>query len=241
MPRPLRTDYPGATHHIYVRGVARSLVAVDEADFLRAHDLLERAVSRFDLVCHAWCFLPNHSHLLLTSQEGNVSSAMQWLGSCIAQAFNHRHERSGHLYQGRFGSKLVEDDGYFLELARYVALNPPRAGLCAAPGDWRWSSYSATAGLHVPPRFLDAGAVLALLGSESAYVDWVAAGIDEASLDEYGVPRPPPRPTLDELLPVDSDRAIAVAHFRYGYTRIAIAEHLGVGRWQIGRRLDRFA
>ncbi|MDX6619332.1 MAG: REP-associated tyrosine transposase [Gaiellales bacterium] len=237
MPRPLRTDYPGATHHVYVRGVNRSAVAVDEDDYLRVLGLLERVVSRFDIQCHAWCFLPNHSHLLLTSREGNVSKAMQWLGSCTARTFNDRHERSGHLYQGRFGSKLVEDDGYFLELARYVALNPARAGLCEAPADWPWSSYRATAGLQPRPRYLDSGVVVGLLGSESAYVEWVANGLDHLPLDEHGVPPPPPRPTLDELLPVDSDRAIALAHFRYGYSRIAIAQHLGVGRWQIGRRL----
>jgi hypothetical protein len=162
---------------------------------------------------------------------------MQWLGSCTAQTFNKRHERSGHLYQGRFGSKLVEDDGYFLELARYVALNPSRAGLCAAPGDWLWSSYAATAGLRERPRYLDPDAVLALLGSSAAYTTFVAAGIDQATLDEHGTPWPPPRPPLEVLLRDDSDRAIALAHFRHGYSKAAIAAHLGVGRWQIGRRL----
>jgi hypothetical protein len=164
---------------------------------------------------------------------------MQWLGSCTAQSFNQRHERSGHLYQGRFGSKLVEDDAYFLELARYVALNPSRAGLCEAPGDWLWSSYAATAGLRDRPRYLDPDTVLALLGSRAAYTTWVAAGIDQAALDEHGTPWPPARPPLEVLLPDDSDRAIALAHFRHGYSKAAIAAHLGVGRWQIGRRLAR--
>ena len=117
--RPLRQqDYAGAVHHVYWRGVARSATAIDAVDYERTLDFLERTVSRFDLRCHAWCYLPNHSHLLLTSQLGNLSRAMQWLGTCSAQTFNERYGRSGHLYQGRFGSKLVEDDGYFLELAR---------------------------------------------------------------------------------------------------------------------------
>jgi putative transposase len=237
MPRPPRTDYPGAIHHVYVRGVARTVVAVDADDYQHELHLLERAVSRFDLVCHAWCFLPNHSHLLLTSQEGNLSSAMQWLGSRTAQSFNGRHERTGHLYQGRFGSKLVKNDAYFLELARYLALNPPRAGLCESPDEWPWSSYAATAGIRPAPVFLETLGVLGLLGSAGAYVDWVSAGIDSTSLDENGVPLPPPRPSLDDLLPVDSDRGIAIAHFRHGYSASAIARHLGVGRWQVGRRL----
>ena len=97
--------------------------------------MLER--SRFALrtpICHAWCLMPESpAFLLATSVEPNLSKSMQWLGSRTAQTFNERHGRSGHLYQGRFGSRLVEDDGYFLQLARYVALNPSRAGMCAAP------------------------------------------------------------------------------------------------------------
>src|SRR4029077_2792513 len=122
-------------------------VAVDEADYQRELNLLERAALRFELSCHAWCFLPNHSHLLVTSRLGNLSRAMHWLGTCTAQTFNQRHERSGHLFQGRFGSRLIENDGHLLELARYLPLNPARAEICTAPEDWPWSSYSATAGL----------------------------------------------------------------------------------------------
>ena len=161
---------------------------------------------------------------------------MHWFGTCTAQAFNRRHDRSGHLYQGRFGSRLVASDSYFLELVRYVALNPVRAGLCGSPADWRWSSYAATAGVRPAPRFLDAGALLGLLGSAD-YVAWVADGIAGGSLDEHGVPRPQPRPTLETLLADDSNRAIALAHFRHGYTQVAIAQHLGVSGSQICRRL----
>ena len=135
-------------------------------------------IVRFELRCHAWCYLPNHFHLLLTSQLGNLSERDAWLGTCTAQTFNERHERSGHLYQGRFGSKLVEDDGYLLELARYLPLNPVRAGLCSSPEDWPWSSYAATVGLVSPPRFLDSVAFIEILGSPGAYVDWVAEGVD---------------------------------------------------------------
>jgi REP-associated tyrosine transposase len=233
----MRYDYPGATHHVFVRGVARSAVAEDAADYQRTLVLLERTVSRFELVCHAWCCLPNHTHLLVTSQQGNLSHAMHWLGTCTAQSFNRRHERSGHLYQGRFGSRLVEEDEYFLELARYVALNPVRAGLCRSPDDWLWSSYAATVGLRAAPPFLDAAAFLGMLGSADAYIAWVAAGLDATVLDANGVPRPPPRASLASLLFDDSDRAIALAHFRHGYSQAAIARHLGVSGSQICRRL----
>jgi REP-associated tyrosine transposase len=88
-------DYPGATHHVFNRGVARSVVAVDGIDYSHALNLLEQMIARFELRCHAWCYLPNHFHLLLTSQLGNLSDAMHWLGTCTAAAFNLRHERSG--------------------------------------------------------------------------------------------------------------------------------------------------
>jgi putative transposase len=236
MPRHLRQDYPGATHHVFVRGVARTPVAVDAADYERALTFLERAVSRFELQCHAWCYLPNHSHLLVTSRLGNLSRAMHWLGTCTAQSFNQRHARVGHLYQGRFGSRLVADERYLLELARYLPLNPVRNGLCDAPGDWPWSSYGATAGLRERPGFLDSGELLSLLGSPDAYAAWVADGVLATSLDERGVPLLE-RPPLTTLLCDDSDQAIAAAHFRHGYSIAAVARHLGVNRSQISRRL----
>jgi REP element-mobilizing transposase RayT len=238
--RPLRQqDYAGAVHHVFSRGVARSATAVDSADYERALGFLERAVERFELRCHAWCFLPNHFHLLLTSQLGNLSSAMHWLGTCTAQTFNERYERSGHLYQGRFGSKLVEDDEYLLELARYLPLNPVRAGLCSSPEDWPWSSYAATVGLVSPPPFLDSGAFIEILGSPRAYVDWVAQGVDKNRMDEFGAPNPPL--SLTRLLADRSDAAIACAHLEHGHSKADIARHLGMTRWQVNTRLARFA
>jgi putative transposase len=237
MARPLRLDYPGAVHHVFVRGVARTVVAVDAADYEHGLHLLERAVLRFELQVHAWCFLPNHSHLLVTSQLGNLSRAMHWLGTCTANSFNKRHERSGHLYQGRFGSRLVSDDNYLLELARYVPLNPVRAGLCASPDEWEWSSYVATAGLRTAHPFLDSSVFLGLLGSTDAYVAWVAEGLTASALDDRGIPFPPPRVPLESLLPNDSVQSIADAHFNHGYSKAAIARHLGVSAGQVARRL----
>jgi putative transposase len=237
MARPLRVDYPGAMHHVFIRGVARTVVAVDDSDYEHSLMLLGRALPRFGLRCHAWCYLPNHSHLLVTSDLGILSRGMHWLGTCTAQAFNRRHERSGHLYQGRFGSRLVEDDDYLLELARYVPLNPVKAGLCDSPEEWQWSSYSATAGLGVSPPFLDVAPLLGMLGTAQAFTSWVADGVLSTALDESGVPRPPPRPPLVEILADPTERAIATAHFRHGYSKAAIARHLGISRAQIRNRL----
>jgi REP element-mobilizing transposase RayT len=236
MARPLRRDYVGAVHHVFVRGNARSAIAVDAVDHERLLDLLGRTSARFELVCHAWCFLPNHFHLLLTSQLGNLSRAMHWFGTCTAHSFNHRHERSGHLYQGRFGSKVVEDDAYLLELARYLPLNPVRAGLCSSPEDWPWSSHAATTGLREAHRFLDTELLISALGSVDAYVAWVRAGVDPAILDERGFRRPRPTPSLAAVLTDRSDAAIARAR-SHGYSQAAIGRHLGVSQKQVSRRL----
>jgi putative transposase len=212
-------------------------IARDEADYEFSLLMLARTVARFEIRCHAWCFLPNHSHFVITSELGNMSKAMHWFGTCTAQAFNRRYERPGHVYQGRFGSRVVSDDNYLLELARYVPLNPVRAGLCDSAAEWPWSSYAATAGIQTPPWFLDSAVFVETLGSTARYEHWVAAGVQDSLLDDDGVPLKPPRPSLATLLPEGSTSGIAIAHFEHGYTKRAIARHLGVSDSQIGRRL----
>jgi putative transposase len=241
MPRALREDYRGAVHHVFVRGVGRAATALDDSDHDHALFLLERVAEAFELDCHAWCYLPNHFHLLVTSRLGNLSRAMHWLGTCTAQSFNQRHERSGHLYQGRFGSRLVEDDTHLLELARYLPLNPVRAHLCARPEDWPWSSYAATVGHRPAPWFLNPGVFLDLFRSAAEYTHWVAQGVDAAALDADGSPIPKPRsPSLESLLAADdSDVGIQRAHVEHGISQRAIARHLNVDPSTINRRLAR--
>jgi putative transposase len=86
--------------------------------------------------CDAYCQMANHFHLLIRLTDPNLSRGMQWLNGLYAQVFNGRHGLCGHLFQGRFHAALVEDDGHLLELARYIVLNPVRAGLCDHPLEW---------------------------------------------------------------------------------------------------------
>ncbi len=106
----------------------------------------------------------NHVHLVIETPEANLSAGMQRLHSGYAMALNGRHARSGHVFQGRFGSKLIKDDQQFAATFQYVADNPVKAGLCQLPEEWPWSSYRATVGLPVPD-WLDRSGLLRRLGS----------------------------------------------------------------------------
>ena len=94
--------------------------------------------------CHAFCLMDNHYHLLMECPDGDLSDGMHSIGSGYANMFNRVHERRGHVFQGRFRAIPVERGEHALELARYIALNPVRAGIARRPADWRWSSYAAT-------------------------------------------------------------------------------------------------
>jgi REP element-mobilizing transposase RayT len=161
MARPLRIEYPGAVYHITTRGNARQEIFLDDVDeetFLQA---LSQAVERFGWLCHAHCLMPNHYHLLIETPKPNLSQGMRQLNGVYTQAFNRHHGRVGHLFQGRFKAVLVEKESYLLELARYVVLNPVRAGGVRTAKDWPWSSYRATAGLSPIPSFLTTDWILA--------------------------------------------------------------------------------
>jgi putative transposase len=123
--------------------------------------------------------MPNHVHLVVRTRLPNIAQGMQRLNGMYAQFFNERHGFSGHLWQGRYGARMIETESHALEVARYVVLNPLRAGLCAHPADWPWSSYRATAGLAPRPRFLDTAWTLRYFSARpatarAAYVAFVA-------------------------------------------------------------------
>lgn len=144
MARPLRIEYSGAVYHVTSRGNARADIYADTVDRQTFLLLLESVVNRFNWICHAYCLMDNHYHLLIETPDGNLSLGMRHLNGVYTQAFNRRHKRVGHVFQGRFKAVIVEKESHLLELCRYVVLNPVRAGMVTAPQKWRWSSYRAT-------------------------------------------------------------------------------------------------
>ena len=138
MVRPLRLEFPGAVYHVTSRGNAREPIFADERDRAGYLAVLGSAVARHNWLCHAYCLMGNHYHLLVETPDGNLSLGMRHLNGVYTQEYNRRHGRVGHVFQGRFKAIVVDRDSYLLELCRYVVMNPLRAGMVESPDDYRW-------------------------------------------------------------------------------------------------------
>ena len=143
MPRPLRDQVEGGVYHLISRGVRKLPLFHDDRDRERFLWLLEVTAERYDWQIHAYCLMTNHFHLLVTTKDPNVSAGMQYLNGRYCAWFNWRHGTEGHVVERRFYSVLMKTDQQLLAAARYIVLNPVRAGLCRTAADWEWSSYRA--------------------------------------------------------------------------------------------------
>lgn len=183
MARPLRLDFAGAVHHVTSRGNERRNIFRCDADRRMFLHFLALAVNRFRWSVSAYVLMTNHFHLVIETREANLSRGMHWLNTSYAGWFNHKHKRTGHLFQGRFHSFLIEKSSYFTEVLRYVVMNPVRAKMVTRPEDHPWSSFRATAGLEAAPDWLDSESALAMFGPDCesagiAYQRFVAAFLD---------------------------------------------------------------
>jgi len=154
MTRPLRLEFQDAIYHVTSRGNARNAVFLDDQDRESFFVCLGEVVVRFGWLCHAYCLMDNHYHLLIETPEGNLSLGMRQLNGVYTQRFNRHHGSVGHLFQGRFKAIVVDRDCYLLELCRYVVLNPIRAAMVKHIEHYPWSSYPATMGLTNCPGWL---------------------------------------------------------------------------------------
>ncbi len=198
MARPLRLEFAHALYHVTSRGDRREDIYVDDADRQAWLTVLAQVCKRFNWTVHAYCLMSNHYHLLVETPDANLSAGMRQLNGVYTQWANRAHGRVGHVFQGRFKAIVVDKDSYLLELARYVVLNPVRAGMVQDANDWPWSSYRAM--LSPPwlpsPEWLAVGKLLAYFAPQGAkdsepvnreqaqqrYVDHVRAGVGLPSL-----------------------------------------------------------
>ena len=160
MARPLRIEFPGALYHLTSRGNAQSDIFLDDPDRFNFLELLGKVCQRYNWRCYAYCLMSNHYHLVVETGDATLSRGMRDLNGVYTQRFNRRHCRVGHVFQGRYKAVFVDKDNYFLEVIRYVLLNPVRAHMVTTAGQYPWSSYWAMIGKTSSPDWLSCDRVL---------------------------------------------------------------------------------
>src|SRR6266511_4267743 len=181
MARPLRIEYPGAYYHITSRGNERKAIFRDDEDRVKFLELLGRAVEEFYIRLHGYVLMSNHYHILLETPNGNLNRALRYINGVYTQAFNRRHKRVGHLFQGRYKAILVDKDSYLLELSRYIHLNPWRVKRSMDTIKYPWCSLRSYFGARAAPAWLIVRDVMSQLGSKGkrGYRQFVVDGIKE--------------------------------------------------------------
>jgi REP element-mobilizing transposase RayT len=187
MSRPLRIQYPGAVYHVTSRGNEKKPVFKDDQDREKFLNTLQHVNKRYNWICHAYCLMTNHFHILIETPDGNLSLGMRQLNGVYTQLFNKWHGRTGHLFQGRYKAILIQKDSHLLEVCRYVVLNPVRARMVEKPEQWKWSSYLATDGKTKPHPCLTTDWVLGQFSgkrgkAEQEYRQFVQWGIGKSSI-----------------------------------------------------------
>jgi len=164
MARPLRIEYPGAFYHIVQRGNEKKNIFLSERDRDKFFEYLNVAHLRYDIKVHAYCLMDNHYHLILQTNQPNLSKMMHYLNTSYSVYFNTKRKRSGHLFQGRYKAILVQADEYLHHLSRYIHLNPVRTKLVESPQDYSYSSYDYFISSKSSPQWLDTGFILSMFG-----------------------------------------------------------------------------
>lgn len=187
MARPLRIEYPGAIYHITSRGNNKAPIFKDDHDRESFLNTVRHVNKRYNWLCHAYCLMDNHYHLIIETPDGNLSKGMRQLNGVYTQLFNKRYGRVGHIFQGRYKAILIQKESHLLEVCRYVVLNPIRARSVNNIEEWKWSSYSATAGKRKPHPCLTTDWVLGQFGNsrsktEKGYCNFVKEGIGGNSI-----------------------------------------------------------
>ena len=160
MSRAWRIEYEGALYHILSRGNEQGDIFYDNADRVLFLDTIGQMSERFEVAIYAYVLMDNHYHLLVKTRRANLSKAMHWFGTTYTQRFNNRHNRSGHLFQGRYKSIIIENDAYLMQLSCYVHRNPLRAGLVKRLAEYPWSSYLAYGYGKPAPEWLSTDLIL---------------------------------------------------------------------------------
>ena len=182
MARPLRIQYPGATYHIISRGIARMTIFHTEKDWSKFIGFMERVITRYRWICHAYCLMGNHYHILIETPDANMVPGMKQLNQLYSQFYNWKYHRVGPVLQGRYKAWLVQREEKFLDNCRYIVNNPGEAKMVEHPSQWPWSSFRATRGMDPKPPFLNTDFLLSRFSTSrkkarTIYEEFVLAGI----------------------------------------------------------------
>ena len=182
MPRTRRIQSETDLYHIMSRGVGRSIIYEDDDDRNKFLALLSSLLKKCRVTLHAWCLMDNHYHLLAKGKMSSISELMRKLNAAYALYFNERHDRVGHLFQGRFRSEPIESEDYYLTVLRYIHQNPVKA-LITPTCSYPWSSFDHYVDA---PRLVDNRMALQLLRPEGfaefhEYVDLASVCLDVGS------------------------------------------------------------
>ena len=194
MPRKARLDVYGTLHHVMARGIERSSIFRNDKDRKEFVDRLGKCAEETQTVIYAWALIPNHFHILLRSGPQGLSHFMRRLLTGYATVFNKKHKRSGHLFQNRYTSIACEEDPYFMELIRYIHLNPIKAHIINTIEEldsYPWSGHRIVMG-RKDFSWQDSEYVLRWFGnSKKSYRAFVQKGIEapEADLEGGGLIR----------------------------------------------------
>lgn len=226
MARKARIHIPGGVYHVMLRGNGGQHIFFAVEDYSRLFLLLQEGTERFGYRVHGFCCMTNHLHLILQASDIPLSQGLQNLSFRYTQWINRRHDRQGHLFQGRYKALLVDGDSYLLELVRYVHLNPVRCGMVNDPVDYPWSSHHVYLGQENLP-WLTTEWVLGQLAEDRSeaqrrYAAFVFDGLSEGYRKDFHqgtsdnrvlgddhfleqisrvvIDTPSPRPTLDAIV-----------------------------------------
>ena len=237
MARRPRLFAPGLLYHVIVRGNQRQSTFLEGADYRAYLERLALYRGRHGVSLHAYCLMPNHVHLLASTNASPLAKFMQGLQQSYTQWFNRAHEKVGHVFQGRYRAIVCDSDEYLVTLVRYIHLNPVRAGLTTEPGSYPYSGHRALLAGE-PTALLDPEPVLRLLGGPTAYARFMHDGakdghqpglyaaqdqqvlgnrafVDQVTHQARQEALPPPPEPLDEAL----DRLEAALGLATGTTR----------------------
>ena len=148
------------------RGCAKRAIYLSDFDRLAFESMLAEVIERFEWTCESFTLMTTHYHLQLQTAHANLATGMQRLNGRFGAYFNRRHGSEGHLFFRRYHSEVIRTEAHHLAVSRYIAMNPVRAGLCARPADWQWSTYGETIGRRFPRPYVSSDALLRIFGED---------------------------------------------------------------------------